>query len=176
MIIKVMKNIKRRLFHSLSKKKAIDPDYYNFIVDYQISRDKNTGIFGLDIHKKYGIILWVIPESPAANVGLLPRDYITMIDGIYIKPGDTWYINYLLQRNNVTLSILPTKLIFPNPILSPKLIRKNSNHNNNICIEEIYINTLPITTPGIPIDKIDTYALNNYQSNSEVLMMDRVYI
>ena len=54
MLIKVMKNIKRRLFHSLSKKKAIDPDYYNFIVDYRKTKLKKQQFISailIPIHK-----------------------------------------------------------------------------------------------------------------------------
>jgi len=179
-----VKNMLTKLRLSPKKKITPHPQYYEHMVQFTMSRDPNTGIYGLDINPKYGMVLWVIPGSPAERIGIFPRDLIVYIDDIYIQPNDTWYYDYLLEHDTVSITIVPTKLVFPNPLLIPRIINTTKKYGDKIYISQECVNTLPIQTEGIPLDKLDLQTLQTMQilqsiqnvRYSEVQMEDRVYI
>ena len=70
--------------------------YYETLINLEVSRDPITGIYGMDIHEPWAMIMWVIPGSQAEKMGFFPKDLIYAIDGIKVYPGDNWYQKYLL--------------------------------------------------------------------------------
>lgn len=167
----------KRNKNKLSKNYFSSKYYYPILFDFKISRDPITGLFGMDINELYAIILWVIPDSPAYKIGIFPRDLIYSIDGIIVKPGDSWYQKYLLYRNTVTITLIPTNRIFPKPKLKKKLIRVNFRMGDIITRDLQYTSTLSIKKQGKSIESFQykpDIAFNYI--DGEMHIQDRVYI
>jgi hypothetical protein len=152
--------------------------YYETLLNFRISRDPITGIYGMDINPAFAMIAWVIPGSSAENMGLFPRDLIYAIDGIIVNPGDTWYQKYLLYRNEIVITIIPTNRYFDKPKLEKRLMRINTRMGNIITRDRTYHYTLSLQKKGKKLDKlkIEPTFIPDHHSNYEVKMTDSVYI
>ena len=166
-------------FLKRSKKKCLSSKYYyNTLLDLKISRDPISGMYGLDINEPFAMILWVIPGSPAEKIGIFPRDLIYAIDGLIVNPGDTWYQKYLLFRNEIVITIIPTNRYFDKPKLEKKLVRVNTRMGNIIMRDMTYSQTLSLKKMGKKLDKlkIEPAVIPSSSVNYEVQMQDTVYI
>ena len=152
--------------------------YYDTLLNLKISRDPISGMYGLDINEPFAMILWVIPGSPAEKIGIFPRDLIYAIDGLIVNPGDTWYQKYLLYRNEIVITIIPTNRYFDNPKLEKKLVRVNTRMGNIIMRDMAYSQTLSLKKVGKKLDKlkIELPVIPYSRVNYEVQMQDTVYI
>ena len=152
--------------------------YYQTLINLEIQRDPINGMFGMDIHTPFAMIIWVIPGLPAEKIGIFPRDLIYAIDGLIVNPGDTWYQKYILYRNKVVITIIPTNRYFEKPKLEKKLIRTSNRMGNIITKDLQYVQTLSLLKKGKDINKIKYEPKITHISYvpGEMLMQDRVYI
>ena len=155
------------LFTNKSKKY---PDYTGPVFDFFIERDNESGIYGIDLCESKALIMWVVPGSSAHRAGLLPRDIIVQVDNMDIEPGDKWYRYYMLNKDKVCITVIPSNVIFENPSLKWTQMRKLCKYNNNISITTESIQSLPYKARGKPMDK------RNMIETGEFKMSDNVYI
>lgn len=156
------------LFTKKSKNKI--HNYTGPVLDFLIERSNESGIYGIDLCEAKAIITWVVPGSSAHRAGLLPHDIIIQIDNRDIEPGDTWYRYYMLNKDNIFITVIPSNFIFENPRLKWTQMRKFCKYNNNILITTEYIQSLPYEARSKPIDKL------NMIETGEFKMSDNVYI
>ena len=154
--------------------------YYELLFDIHLTRDPITGLFGMDIHEPYAMVMWTIPGLPAYNMGIFPRDLLYAIDDILVKPGDSWYYKYLLYRNTVKITVIPTNRFFEKPKLKRKLVRTTYRMGDIITRDLSYIETLSLKGRGKNLNRIQNdprlNITDNLQRTHEVQMNDIVYI
>ena len=155
--------------------------YYETLCDFKITRDPITGLFGVDINEEFGMILWVLPGSPAEEIGILPRDLIYAIDGIRVNPGDTWYQKYLLYRHQAVFTLIPTNQYFDEPKLIKKWIRINTRMGDIITRDLQHALTLSFKTKGKAFhsyyfNEEVNRKVNGGVNRGEIVMEDTVYI
>ena len=156
------------LFTNKSKNK--NHNYTGPVFDFFIERSDESGIYGIDLCQTKAMIMWVVPGSSAHRAGLLPHDIIVQVDKINVEPGDRWYRYYLINKDKVCITVIPSNILFENPMLKWTQMTKFCKFNNNISITTESVQSLPDNARGKPIDnRIIT-------DTGEFKMSDNVYI